>query len=136
MLMNKSQQTVVINAPISFGELVDKITILEIKKEKIYNSLALININKELDLLSNILSSIIFESDEINHLIYDLKKVNIILWEVEEKIREKDKHGEFDLEFIELARMVYQTNDNRSILKRELNLKLNSEIIEEKSYSS
>lgn len=136
MLMNKSQQTVEINAPISFGELVDKITILEIKKEKIYSSSALVNINKELDLLSNILSSIIFQSDDINHLIYDLKKVNIILWEVEEKIREKDKHGQFDSEFIELARLVYQTNDNRSLLKRELNLKINSEIIEEKSYSS
>ena len=118
-------------APISIGELIDKITILEIKQ--IYmTGIKLKNINKEVKLLKNILKD---KNLEINvDLINNLKVVNKNLWEIEDKIRIKESNQEFDKEFIQLARSVYKENDRRASIKKEINQKYNSELIEEKSY--
>ena len=121
----------IINVPISVGELIDKITILEIKKDKLKN-LKLKNILKELSFLRAVLEkNSIFIPDEIY---FQLKSINLKLWDIEDKIRIKEKNKEFDNEFIKLARSVYLNNDRRSETKKELNIMLNSEIIEEKSY--
>ena len=121
----------IINVPISIGELIDKITILEIKKDKLKN-LKLKNILKELSFLRAVLKkNIILIPDEI---FLQLKSINLTLWDIEDKIRIKEKNKEFDNEFIELARSVYLNNDRRSEIKKVLNIKFNSEIIEEKSY--
>jgi len=121
----------IINVPISIGELIDKITILEIKKDKLKN-LKLKNILKELSFLRAVLEkNIISIPDEI---FLQLKSINSTLWDIEDKIRIKEKNKEFDNEFIELARSVYLNNDIRSETKKELNIMFNSEIIEEKSY--
>ena len=121
----------IINVPISVGELIDKITILEIKKDKLKN-LKLKNILKELSFLRAVLEkNSIFIPDEF---FFHLKSINLKLWDIEDKIRIKEKNKEFDNEFIELARSVYLNNDKRSETKKELNIMFNSEIIEEKSY--
>ena len=121
----------IINVPISVGELIDKITILEIKKDKLKN-LKLRNILKELSFLRAVLEkNSILIPDEIY---FQLKSINLKLWDIEDKIRIKEKNKEFDNEFIELARSVYLNNDRRSETKKELNIMFNSEIIEEKSY--
>ena len=121
----------IINVPISVGELIDKITILEIKKNKLKN-LKLKNILKELSFLRAVLEkNSILIPDEIY---FRLKSLNLKLWDIEDKIRIKEKNKEFDNEFIELARSVYLNNDRRSATKKELNIMFNSEIIEEKSY--
>ena len=121
----------IINVPISVGELIDKITILEIKKDKLKN-LKLKNILKELSFLRAVLEkNNILIPDEIY---FQLKSINLKLWDIEDKIRIKEKNKEFDNEFIELARSVYLNNDRRSETKKELNVMFNSEIIEEKSY--
>ena len=120
-------------APISIGELIDKITILEIKQ--IYmTGIKLKNINKEMKLLKNILQD---KNLEINiDLIKNLKKVNKKLWEIEDNIRIKECKQEFDEEFIKLARSVYIENDMRASIKKEINQKYNSELVEEKSYKN
>ena len=121
----------IIHVPISIGELIDKITILEIKKDKLEN-LKLKNILNELSFLRAVLEkNSIFIPDEI---FLQLKSINLTLWDIEDKIRIKEKNKEFDNEFIKLARSVYLNNDRRSETKKELNIMFNSEIIEEKSY--
>ena len=121
----------IIHVPISIGELIDKITILEIKKDKLKN-LKLKNILKELSFLRAVLEK---NSISIPDKIFlELKSINLALWDIEDKIRIKEKNKEFDNEFIKLARSVYLNNDRRSETKKELNIMLNSEIIEEKSY--
>ena len=121
----------IINVPISVGELIDKVSILEIKKDKLKN-LKLKNILKELSFLRAVIEkNSIFIPDEI---FFQLKSINLKLWDIEDKIRIKEKNKEFDNEFIELARSVYLNNDKRSETKKELNIIFNSEIIEEKSY--
>ena len=121
----------IINVPISVGELIDKVSILEIKKDKLKN-LKLKNILKELSFLRAVLEkNSIFIPDAIY---FELKSTNLKLWDIEDKIRIKEKNKEFDNEFIELARSVYLNNDKRSETKKELNIIFNSEIIEEKSY--
>ena len=120
-------------APISIGELIDKITILEIKQ--IYmTGTKLKNINKEMKLLKNILQD---KNLEINiDLIENLKKINKKLWEIEDNIRIKESNQEFDEEFIKLARSVYIENDKRASIKKEINQKYNSDLVEEKSYKN
>ena len=120
-------------APISIGELIDKITILEIKQ--IYmTGIKLKNINKEMKLLKNILQD---KNLEINiDLIKNLKKINKKLWEIEDNIRIKESKQEFDEEFIKLARSVYIENDKRASIKKEINQKYNSDLVEEKSYKN
>ena len=129
--MNNDIKKKIINVPISVGELIDKITILEIKKDKLKN-LKLKNILKELSFLRAVLekNSILIPDD----IYFQLKTINLKLWDIEDKIRIKEKNKEFDNEFIELARSVYLNNDRRSETKKELNIMFNSEIIEEKSY--
>lgn len=123
-----------VNIEISIGEFFDKITILEIKKERISNAEKLVNINNELDGLNGLLQELPFSRDDAAEEVSELKNINEQLWVIEDDIREKESRKEFDEKFIELARAVYITNDKRSDIKREINLKLGSDFVEEKSY--
>tara|TARA_B100000965_G_C19462404_1_gene700320 strand:- start:166 stop:627 length:462 start_codon:yes stop_codon:yes gene_type:complete len=127
---NKNSSNIL--SPISLGELIDKITILEIKKEHMTEQ-KLKNVEKELKLLKEILlkQNLDIEIDLVNHL----KKINNTLWEIEDQIRIKEFKQEFDKEFIQLARSVYKENDKRALIKKEINFKYNSELTEEKSYN-
>jgi hypothetical protein len=129
--MNSKMKTPYI--PISWGELIDKITILEIKELKISAKNAQENIKKELVYLSDIVNSNNLPI-EVQFLKNELKNVNLKLWDVEDSIREKELASEFDEVFIELARSVYRLNDARAKTKQSINLSLSSELIEEKSY--
>ena len=117
--------------PISLGELIDKITILEIKEYKLENNKAK-NVINELNQLTIILNNLDFVIKE--KLIDNLREVNKNLWEIEDLIRLKEKENNFDDEFIKLARAVYKNNDERSKIKRNINIIYKSDIIEEKSY--
>ena len=119
--------------PISWGELIDKITILEIKLFKIDSFNAKENITKELNYLLKI-ADINSLAEEVKLLKDDLSNVNLKLWDVEDQIREKELADDFDKIFIELARQVYRLNDIRAKTKKSINLILESELIEEKSY--
>ena len=114
---------------VSNGEVVDKITILKIKLDKIKDSGKLENIKKEYRILSPYM-----ESFEVRREFENLHAINLLLWEVEDNIREKEKTEEFDEEFISLARQVYRLNDERARIKKTINEKTGSELIEEKSY--
>ena len=120
-----------IMVPISIGELVDKITILKIKISNISDPQKLENINKEYNELILLLD--LPESDE-NFV--ELLNVNKKLWDIEDKVRIKEKKREFDSEFIELARSVYYTNDKRCEIKRKINIEHSSYLVEEKSYEN
>ena len=120
--------------PMSWGELFDKITILQIKKINIKSKIALKNINNELDQLYKIFNDNFSENIIAKKLMSDLTLVNKKLWNIEDEIREKENNKIFDIEFIELARSVYFTNDNRARIKRKINKVFISDIIEEKSY--
>ena len=128
-----------INVPISFGELIDKITILEIKSERITDEKKLENVQYELNKLIVTLSYSITKDYETNKSFHSLrrklKKINEIMWDIEDKVREKEAKNEFDEEFITLARNVYKTNDMRCAIKRQINLIFKSGMIEEKSYT-
>ena len=119
--------------PISWGELLDKITILEIKELKISAINAKENIRKELKYLLDI-ANLSNMSEDVQSLKTELKIVNLKLWDVEDDIREKELAGEFDKVFIELARSVYRLNDVRAKKKQLINSILCSELVEEKSY--
>ena len=123
-----------INVPISPGELIDKITILEIKKEFIEDINKLKNINHEYDLLMNIFNNDISKTDGIEKLKKQLKDINLALWKIEDDIRDCERAKNFNENFVELARSEYFTNDKRSKIKLEINLLLNSSLVEEKSY--
>jgi len=115
---------------ISIGELYDKYSILLIKKEKIKDVNKLFYLNKEINFLTPLILKF-----NLNNLVFEkLKKINEILWDVEDKIRIKEIKNEFDEEFISLARLVYKTNDQRHIVKNEIDNIFNSEIKEIKSY--
>lgn len=120
--------------PISWGELIDKITILEIKQTHIKSPTALTNINKELGYLNDILQINTGVSMLIKDFNQQLLDVNKRLWQVEDDIRDKELKQEFDSGFIELARRVYVLNDERAKLKKLINQALDSELVEEKSY--
>jgi len=123
-----------LSVPISCGELIDKITILEIKSERIRDTAKLSNIRTELDLLGATWSRHPSSRVDIGDERARLKAVNEALWDIEDRIRLKEKAQAFDAEFIELARAVYFRNDERAAVKREINLKLGSALVEEKSY--
>ena len=123
-----------INIEISIGEFFDKITILEIKQERIKDQAKLVNINKELDALNALLDGLPVSRADVENEVDELKAINEKLWVIEDDIRDKESKKLFDQEFIELARAVYFTNDKRSDVKRAINLKLGSDFIEEKSY--
>ena len=124
-----------IMAEISYGELVDKITILEIKTERITDPEKLKNIRTELASLYEIYQQYIGNSTQIQQLRHKLKTVNDILWDIEDDLRTKERDQIFDNEFIQLARSVYLNNDQRCAIKRRINILLDSHIIEEKSYT-
>ncbi|WP_269605960.1 DUF6165 family protein [Prochlorococcus marinus] len=119
-------------SPISLGELLDKITILEIKREHMTNQ-KLENVIKEHQFLQKVLNDQNLEVDL--NLFQSLKEINHRLWGIEDEIRIKERNQEFDLEFIELARSVYKVNDKRAEIKRKINEKYNSYLVEEKQYN-
>lgn len=120
--------------PVSWGELLDKISILEIKRERIVRADARANVMNEHRLLSEF-GNMALRSDGIAPLYATLKAVNEDLWEIEDAIREQEAAGTFGAEFVHLARAVYHKNDERAAIKRAINLQLGSELIEEKSYA-
>lgn len=125
-----------IHTPVSYGELIDKITILEIKSRQIADPAKLANVRNELDLLNATWANDPASKTDISRERADLLKVNETLWDIEDRIRLKEKAQAFDAEFIELARAVYFRNDERAAFKREINLKLGSQLVEEKSYEN
>tara|TARA_Y100000389_G_scaffold126442_1_gene123804 strand:+ start:688 stop:1074 length:387 start_codon:yes stop_codon:yes gene_type:complete len=123
-----------VSIPISLGELFDKITILEIKNKKILNESKILNIEKELNGLKKVLDELNINLSETNNLYNKLYKINLTLWEIEDSIRVLEKNKDFEEKFIELARAVYKTNDQRFEVKNDINKLFNSEYVEEKSY--
>jgi len=122
--------------PVSWGEMLDKLTILQIKRERIEDSIKRHNISQELQQLTAIYQQSGVSGSKLTTLIDELRRVNETLWDVEDKIRVCEKTDDFGSRFIELARSVYITNDRRADLKYQINCLLNSDIIEEKSYES
>ena len=123
-----------ISIPVSWGELIDKITILEIKKDRIPDEDKLANVKKELQSLKAIFEENCSEPEKILELQEKLRAVNEHMWIIEDDIRRCEKEKDFSQRFIDLARAVYKTNDKRADLKREINTVLMSELFEEKSY--
>ena len=121
-------------AEISAGELIDKITILEIKKEKIIDKEKLIEVDKELVSLSKTLKKSINDESKISSFKKDLKNINLKLWDIEDGKRSAEKNNQFDEKFIQLARNVYKFNDERAKIKLAINNALGSNIKEVKSY--
>jgi len=120
--------------PISPGELIDKLTILEIKLQEIKDLAKLKNIEIEYSFLSDIVNQTIGDNNQINKLRDDLKKVNKALWNIEDDIRDCERNNDFSDRFIELARSVYINNDKRALIKKNININLGSLLVEEKSY--
>ena len=123
-----------ITVPISPGELLDKLTILHLKMEKIIDVAKITNVERELVALQHIADEALPQSDALAVLVTDLQRHNADLWEIEDNIRELEATGDFGAGFIALARAVYITNDQRAETKKKINLLLGSDLIEEKSY--
>src|SRR5882724_7225104 len=124
-----------IKVPVSPGELLDKITILRIKSQRMSDAQKLHNVRLELEALQGTWSSSAFAAFDIEADVRALMTVNERLWVIEDEIRDKERAQTFDAEFIRLARAVYVENDERAAIKRRINAKLGSTIVEEKSYS-
>lgn len=122
-----------VSVPVSVGEIIDKLSILQVKRKKISNPEKLSYVNKEFELLYN-LSTDFLNNMEIENLYHELVETNSALWDIEDKLRVAEKDQKFDDEFISLARKVYFTNDERFRLKNEINLITSSEIREIKDY--
>ncbi|MCP5373242.1 MAG: hypothetical protein H6907_16060 [Hyphomicrobiales bacterium] len=122
--------------PVAPGELIDKITILDIKRERITDPAKLANVDREWEALTAVRDAAVPESAELARLGADLKAVNERLWEIEDAIRDCERAGDFGAAFVELARAVYVTNDRRAALKRAINELLGSPLVEEKSYAA
>jgi hypothetical protein len=123
-----------IRAPISIGELIDKITILELKAERISDREKLHNVTTELNLLRDLKSGAGLDMPEMDSYAQELKSLNATLWDAEDALRELEARHDFGPHFVKLARSVYQTNDRRARVKHLINKAFGSEIIEEKSY--
>ena len=124
-----------LKVPISLGELIDKITILRIKFNKINSNEAQKNIRSELEKLEQILGKTMYIDSNLKNFEIKLSNINQSLWDIEDQLREKEKEKKFDKKFISLARMVYYKNDERAKIKRMINKNFGSELIEEKSYT-
>lgn len=124
-----------IKVPISPGELIDKITILEIKAANITDATKLANVKVELHLLQETWKTSHYASVNIDAEWKQLRDVNKQLWDIEDDIRDKERQRQFDQQFIDLARAVYIRNDERAAVKKTINTKLGSKIVEEKSYA-
>lgn len=120
------------NIEVSIGEALDKLSILSIKMEKIKDESKLENVSKEYYMLLNLLEEEMFT----NPLYYKLKDINKRLWDIEDEIRECERVGNFNLNFIRLARAVYHRNDERAAIKKEINIKYKSNLVEEKNYKN
>ena len=120
--------------PVSPGELLDKLTILDIKSERIDDATKVANVRHEQQLLEAVWQEAQVDAPEIQALRAELKRINEALWEIEDDIRLCENAGDFGPRFIELARAVYVTNDERAAVKKKINLALGSAIVEEKSY--
>lgn len=120
--------------PISPGELLDKITILEIKSARISASDKLANINRELGMLNQVWNDAVDEDEALQQMRAEIKSINEALWDIEDDIRDEEREKRFGERFVELARSVYVTNDQRADVKKRINLHLKSDIVEEKSY--
>ena len=125
-----------LQVPVSVGEVLDKITILQIKLAHISEVAKRDNIQNELDALLPLVAGDAFTTDQMQALMAELKSVNEALWDIEDDIREKEAAKSFDAEFIRLARAVYITNDKRAEIKKQINLATGSALVEEKSYES
>jgi len=125
-----------LQVPVSVGEVLDKITILQIKLAHISDAAKRANIQNELDALLPLVAGDAFTTDQMQSLMAELKSVNEALWDIEDDIREKEAAKSFDAEFIRLARAVYITNDKRAEIKKQINLATGSALVEEKSYES
>jgi Family of unknown function (DUF6165) len=121
-------------APISIGELIDKITILEIKAERMADQQKLRNVAAELALLRVLTTKGGLDAPEMTPYSQELKAINGELWDIEDAIRECEERGDFGARFVELARSVYRTNDQRARVKQRINAAFGSSVIEEKSY--
>jgi hypothetical protein len=120
--------------PISPGELLDKITILQIKSERISDPNKNANVQAELKLLVDVWEKSVKQDDVIDDLTKAMRSINETLWDIEDDIRDEERNHSFRERFVELARSVYVTNDERANIKKKVNLHLNSDIVEEKSY--
>jgi hypothetical protein len=125
-----------IEVPVSAGELVDKVTILEIKSERISDPAKLANVRRELAHLGGILRPLLTEMPVLERSKASLRALNETLWQIEDDIRDCERHKDFGERFVELARSVYRTNDKRAAAKREIDALLSSDIVEEKSYAA
>ncbi len=123
-----------VRVAISIGELIDKITILEIKAERIADPDKRRHVLAELEVLRSARTGAGLDGAEMQRFTAELKSINAALWDIEDAIREAEAQGDFGPHFIELARSVYRTNDRRARIKHRINVAYNSEIIEEKSY--
>ena len=121
--------------PISPGELIDKITILEIKSQRMTDAAKLHNVRTVLSLLTETWKASAYSATDISAEWAGLRDVNGQLWDIEDRIRDKEREDRFDAEFIELARAVYVTNDERAAIKKRINMRLGSLLVEEKSYA-
>jgi hypothetical protein len=134
VFQDRSSMTISIQA--SVGEVVDKVSILNIKVEKLTNPEALENVSVELGFLKRALKESDLEEALSHSLFQQLAEVNLQLWQVEDELREFESKRIFDAEFIELARSVYKLNDRRAAIKRDVNLAFDSKLMEEKSYKA
>ena len=123
-----------LQVPVSVGEVLDKITILQIKLANISDAVKRVNIQNELDALLPLVAGDEFTTEQMLGLMAELKVVNEALWHIEDDIRQKEAAKSFDAEFIKFARAVYVTNDRRAEIKKQINLATGSALIEEKSY--
>jgi len=123
-------------APIAIGELIDKITILEIKSERISDQAKLGNVRNELSILQDLRRTADLDTPDMAPFATELKSLNVALWDIEDEIRKLEARKDFGPRFIELARSVYQTNDQRARIKHRINTAFGSHIVEEKSYKS
>lgn len=123
-----------VRVPIAIGELIDKISILEIKADRIADHAKLRNVRAELKILSELKSAAGLDTPDMRLLAEELKSINAELWDLEDEIRELEARQDFGARFVTLARSIYLTNDRRARLKRKINLTCGSQIIEEKSY--
>lgn len=128
-----AENKIIVNAPISVGELMDKISILKIKKKNITDEKKLLFINEELQLLSSTLNAVV-QDNKINEFLDKLIKVNSKLWKIEDDIRLCERNKKFNQHFIDLAREVYITNDKRADIKLAINNHFGSTLVEVKSY--
>ena len=125
-----------IRVDVSVGEFLDKLSILEIKSEKIEDAAKLANVRRELQVLRDTWAASALAVADVREDYAELMTLNRALWDIEDRIREHEGEGRFDAEFVRLARSVYATNDRRAAVKKRINLRLGSELVEEKSYSA